>query len=1384
MSVNSLGTLTLDLVAKIGGFVEPLSRAERMAKKTFDSIGASMDSLESGSTNATKAMERLAKQMDDQFNNIGSNMAKEIALYGETTRVAKLRYEVERGELKLLNAEQKASLMDMARRLDAMDDANAAFNKQSKELGNLNKSYRGARGFAQQFGWQMQDVAVQMQMGTDAFIVFSQQGSQLASAFSPMLGLVIALAGVAGGLLFKSMMSTSDAMKNMAENVNSLNGELTELTYAQQELVKTASGYVAEDIVSKFNEQTEAIKKQKDSIAELNAEHGRRRFDVWAEDASSAYESVSSKIKELAEENQGWIDAASKGFISLIAYAGGAAKAYGEGANDSTEAIAEAEKKIAALEVERIKTLKELEKLQDPSKSNDKIKKLAEEYNIVGLTGKAYWEMKAAQEGLIGLNKQLYIDLNLRLEQKNKEIELEKKLQKEKEEAAKKAEEDAKRQAEKIQKMIQQMQREVDLQKLIAEGSDKVSRAAQMEYDIKNGLIDIVGGLESAEAKRLISLAKQQDFNESEKERGKNIDDIVKKLKEEADQVTKTRKEYVAMQLTALGAEQSTIDAAMADIDRAEKAKDAIKEQQDFAKRTEEMWNRIDEAAANAWEGVLSGADDAFSGIKNIFRKTLAEMAHDALTKPILMQVKDTISPWLDQFKKGLGGMGGGQQQGGSGGKGGGAAGLLGGLGVWGIAAVGIAAAVSSFNKKQDEIARKMSAEYRQSTQSLGTILGESGKKSESIANSISILADYADDTLSVNHQMYLALQSIDAGINGVAAGFARQFGLKGVGSFSDGISTGTYATMGNFADKYDLGLNLAEQIGEVFKGFAPLANFVEGLFGKINKELFKTSKKIIDSGIGFVGQTLADILATGTIEAFGYAEVQTKKKAIGITYSNSVKTQRQELDNVLLEQFSDVFTSAGEALEKVAPVFGKDFSQIIGSLKIDTKNLSLKDLEGDALVKEIEAFFSSTLDNWAGVLVGGTQVLEKFQKVGEGAFETVIRLASETLHFTEMMDALDISFNLSGVAAIEASQAIASAAGGFDNLAKSLSSYYKEFYSESEQAAAQSKQLAARLKELGIDVLPATRDAFRDLVEAQNLSTEAGQKQFAALIGLSGAVDQYIESLEDETKAREEAQQKLKDAVGKAFESFSSAIERDMKVVEDALDSSRDLANSVTGAVKSMRLESAKSDLMTRRAAQAQVVSATAIARAGGPMPTSASLESALSVLSQPSQDLFSSFEEYARDFYQTQNTLKDLESQANSQVSIDEKNLEALQKSLDYYQQQVDLLNGIDKGIITVGEAMNRLVGAFANAGVIVPMVSSPSAPVAPRIAPEVTVSSADAEQSVSQSLPGIVQLLQQFIEDMGDSQYAIAKNTLDTKKYLERWDTDGMPLERTDA
>ena len=86
-------------------------------------------------------------------------------------------------------------------------NATNATNKLTPAVSGMDKAASAAAGgglaktriIAQQAGFQIQDMIVQIQGGTSAFVAFGQQGSQLASAFGPtgaVVGVFIALASV------------------------------------------------------------------------------------------------------------------------------------------------------------------------------------------------------------------------------------------------------------------------------------------------------------------------------------------------------------------------------------------------------------------------------------------------------------------------------------------------------------------------------------------------------------------------------------------------------------------------------------------------------------------------------------------------------------------------------------------------------------------------------------------------------------------------------------------------------------------------------------------------------------------------------------------------------------------------------------------------------------------------------------------------------------------------------------------------------------------------------------------------------------------------------------------------------------------------------------
>jgi len=108
--------------------------------------------------------------------------------------------------VKTEGAEASAKQLD-----DFASSAGKADTSATKMAASVDKATPKLRTFgtgAQQIGYQVQDLIVQIQGGTSAFVAIGQQGSQLAGAFGPggaVLGAVVALASVVGGVLYKSL---------------------------------------------------------------------------------------------------------------------------------------------------------------------------------------------------------------------------------------------------------------------------------------------------------------------------------------------------------------------------------------------------------------------------------------------------------------------------------------------------------------------------------------------------------------------------------------------------------------------------------------------------------------------------------------------------------------------------------------------------------------------------------------------------------------------------------------------------------------------------------------------------------------------------------------------------------------------------------------------------------------------------------------------------------------------------------------------------------------------------------------------------------------------------------------------------------------------------
>lgn len=96
-----------------------------------------------------------------------------------------------------------------------------------------------------------------------------------------------------------------------------------------------------------------------------------------------------------------------------------------------------------------------------------------------------------------------------------------------------------------------------------------------------------------------------------------------------------------------------------------------------------------------------------------------------------------------------------------------------------------------------------------------------------------------------------------------------------------------------------------------------------------------------------------------------------------------------------------------------------------------------------------------------------------------------------------------------------EATTALLGSFDGIQGLASAAQTYYEAFYSAGERSAATISQIGNTLNGLGLS-MPATRDQYRALVEAQDLNTESGRKAYATLLQLSGSFASVVSAADE----------------------------------------------------------------------------------------------------------------------------------------------------------------------------------------------------------------------------------------------------------------------------
>ena len=466
-------------------------------------------------------------------------------------------------------------------------------------------------------------------------------------------------------------------------------------------------------------------------------------------------------------------------------------------------------------------------------------------------------------------------------------------------------------------------------------------------------------------------------------------------------------------------------------------------------------------------------------------------------------------------------------------------------LGPFGMAAAGVAIAAvlgGAFGSKGS--AAPTSAD-RQESQGTGTVLGDDSAKSKSIGNSLDRLRDVNTLTMQYSAQMLASLRSIEASMAGVSTQILR----------AGGVTTGK-----------NLGINTeskgtGDAIGSLLSNIPLIGGALGGIVGGIVSGIFgKSSSSITDAGLS-IGGTAAQMQQGQGVSQ--YADKTTTKKS---WFSSSTKTSTvmQDAGADVARQFGLIFGGVSDSLQSAAGAMGQDAAAVARRLAgyvIDIPRLSLQGLKGDDLQEAISTAVGAKADEMARLVAPG---LVDFQRIGEGYFETVVRVASATEEAGETLRRLGVasvglgqvvnkgaedigaeivrqsitalegvaggigsvidlmagsaqdladtykalrnvrdSLVMMGVSGAAVSRAMLTGAGGIEQLASGVTAFEDGFFSESEKAQMQTARMAAEFKRLGV-AMPETRAGFRALVTGIDTSTEAGQRLVGELLPLS----------------------------------------------------------------------------------------------------------------------------------------------------------------------------------------------------------------------------------------------------------------------------------------
>ena len=550
-----------------------------------------------------------------------------------------------------------------------------------------------------------------------------------------------------------------------------------------------------------------------------------------------------------------------------------------------------------------------------------------------------------------------------------------------------------------------------------------------------------------------------------------------------------------------------------------------------------------------------------------------------------------------------------------------------------------------------------------------------------------------------------------------------------------------------------------------------------------------------------------------------------------------SDKTKTNPLAEEARKVLGDAFNMMRIQVGTFATALGLDTSKIADfttKIKVSTKGLSDADAEKaiqEALATANNELAEQVIGTWEETVeedvTTRTYKASEYAREGEKAIDTLTRLATSLAATNEAFKDLGIGLYEASLAGADMASQLVDLFGGIEGFVAATAAYYDKFYSEDEKREAKRRRVEAAFAEAGLsmpDINAAdARAQFRATMESIDLTTEAGRKQWATLVQVSGMYADITEGAVDAASAMREAAEAAKKLAEEqlaelnrrrkllsdyAQEDFKRAVERDQALLNKQADVLKETMGTLKSAIDGLAagakdIYNTVDSTSTAAAAQGMVAIEDALAgvRAGGSLNDYTGLMDSVSAARAGlNSNAYVSQFERDRDALVLAGQLSDLASFGQTEYDIQEQQLNAIEAQLDYLKELSEKADMFMSGLGTLTGTVDYYFNRFMAVGVPNAREVLPSFAVGTNYVPNDMVAQIHEGEAIipkaynpsaggggnSSSVVEAIQTLTAEVANLKFAMAATAKNTSGLPQLVDHFDnvTEGGNAMRVEA